>query len=186
MDDTLKSGSPETLQLTKPTAEHEASYRSFLKEFQDRNEPLIPAVLETAAPTFAALLERLDKDDRGIDLPEGFVPATMYWLINRDNEIVAIGHLRHRLTPALEFCGGHIGYGVRPSQRGKGYASELLHRMLQVCKSMGIEQVLMTCDKRNKASARVITKNGGIFDKEYPDTTNPERVTQRYWIDLFG
>ena len=83
----------------------------------------------------------------------------------------------------LRDFGGHIGYGVRPSERRKGYATLMLRLVLDKARAMGIERVLITCDKDNLASARVIQKNGGVLDSE-SYSEQAKRVTQRYWIEL--
>lgn len=94
--------------------------------------------------------------------------------------MVGVAHLRHSLTPALAYEGGHIGYSIRPTRRRQGLATLLLQMVLGRAKGMG-EQVLVTCDKSNVASARVIEKNGGVFDSEVP-RKDGNGVTRRYWI----
>jgi predicted acetyltransferase len=91
--------------------------------------------------------------------------------------------LRHKLTPALRVEGGHIGYGVRPSLRGKGFGSEILRQTLFRAKSLGLTKVLLTCGKNNIASAKVIVANGGVLESEayYPPR---DEVLQKYWINL--
>ncbi|MBR2950061.1 MAG: GNAT family N-acetyltransferase [Lachnospiraceae bacterium] len=79
-------------------------------------------------------------------------------------------------------CGGHIGDGIRPSERGKGYATEMIRLSLPECKKAGIDRVLMVCDKTNIASAKTIIKNGGILENEVLDADGT--INQRYWIDL--
>ena len=78
--------------------------------------------------------------------------------------------------------GGHIGDGIRPSERGKGYGTELVRLALIECKKLGIHRVLMTCDKDNIASAKTILRNGGVLENE---VVNEEgEIEQRYWIEL--
>jgi len=96
---------------------------------------------------------------------------------------MGVAHLRHRLNSSLLSYGGHVGYGVRPTRRRQGYATLLLKLVLQRAKAMGIDRVLVTCDKKNLASARVIVKNGGVFDSEVP-REGEEVIIQRYWITI--
>ena len=95
--------------------------------------------------------------------------------------MVGAVNIRHYLNEALLLNGGHIGDGVRPSERRKGIATAMIALALQECKKLGIEKVLMVCDKENIASAKSILKNGGVLENEIViDGT----VEQRYWISL--
>lgn len=96
---------------------------------------------------------------------------------------MGVSNLRHSLTDRLRREGGHIGYGVRPSARGHGYATEMLRLTLDRARRRGLSTVLLTCARSNVASARTIVRNGGILASE---EFLPERdeVVQRYWIDL--
>ena len=110
------------------------------------------------------------------------MPATTYWLVRPDGTILGQAGLRHRLTPALEDFGGHIGYAIRPSARGKGYGTKMLAMALDEARDMGLPRVLITCDPANIASVRVIQKNGGVVASKSVAYTG--RMTSRYWIEL--
>lgn len=131
---------------------------------------------------FAGYVKRLRNYSRGIGLPAGWVPWSEYWLV-RGRRILATSGLRDRLTDALRDYGGHVGYAVRPSERGKGYATLMLKLLLEKARQMGLDRVLITCDRNNVASARVIQKNGGLLDSE-SYSTQAGRITRRYWIEL--
>ena len=62
--------------------------------------------------------------------------------------------------------GGHIGDGIRPSERRKGYATAMIGLALEECRKLGINKVLMTCDKTNIGSAKSIMNNGGVLESE--------------------
>jgi len=111
-------------------------------------------------------------------------PATTYFTIRkRDNKIIGSIQLRHHLTDELEKYGGHVGYGIRPSERGKGYGTQQLALILAKAKALGLSQIMISYYKGNKASARVIVKNGGIFVGEGFNEAKG-RVTETYWIDI--
>lgn len=109
------------------------------------------------------------------------VPSDMYLAIRQsDNRIVGIIDLRHHINhPILGTWGGHCGYSVRPSERGKGYAKEMLRLNIQNAKELGIEKMLVTCDAGNFASEKTILANGGVFEK-FIDVDGTQM--KRYWI----
>lgn len=168
------------MQLIAPCMEYEGDYISYLAELGD--EERIPFPLTFPYQPFSELVIRLLAEAQGIGLPEGFVANSTYWLVHRDR-ILGVSNLRHSLTPALMQCGGHIGYGVRPTEQGRGVGKEILRLTLLKARSRGIERALLTCDQSNAASRGVILANGGVFENEIADS-QAGRTTLRYWIDL--
>lgn len=117
--------------------------------------------------------------------PPDRVPDSQFICIrNSDGRIVGMLDIRHELNEACLNLFGNIGYSIRPSERRKGYASIQLMLAKEICRSMGMEKVLVSCHKENTASARTILKNGGILENEAVDTRNGA-VLQRYWIRLY-
>ncbi len=94
------------------------------------------------------------------------VPSHMYIAVRkRDDRIVGVIDLRHHINhPILGTWGGHCGYSVRPSERGKGYAKEMLRLNIQNAKEMGIDKLLVTCDVNNIASEKTILANNGVCE----------------------
>ena len=113
----------------------------------------------------------------------GFVPMTVFWVIDDAEQPVGIVRMRHHLNEQLLQRGGHVGYYVRPSARGKGYAKCALAMTLDRLREMGVERALITVDPGNAASIRVILANGGVEDApgRHPESGLP---VNRYWIDL--
>ena len=114
---------------------------------------------------------------------DGRVPDSVFFCLDVDLDIfVGAVNIRHYLNESLLFTGGHIGDGIRPSQRRKGYATAMIGLALEECKKLGIHRVLMTCDKDNIGSAKSIRNNGGVLENE---VVNEDGVLeQRYWITL--
>ena len=115
--------------------------------------------------------------EMGINLPEGWVPDIQLVAFSIDGQAVGFLNIRLCLNDFLLEEGGHIGYSIRPSKRGKGYAKEALRQGLQVAKGKNIKKALVTCSTENPASRAVILANGG----ELEDVRNG---TERYWIDV--
>ena len=112
----------------------------------------------------------------------GWVPDTTLFCLDKDRNIfVGAVNIRHYLNEELLKTGGHIGDGIRPSERGKGYATAMIALALDECKKLGINKVLMCCDKDNIASAKTIIHNGGVLENEVEED---KYATQRYWIQL--
>lgn len=116
------------------------------------------------------------------NVPEGRVPSTSYVAVREgDGRIVGIIDLRHHINhPILGLWGGHMGYTVRPFERGKGYAKEMLRQNLLHCRERGMERVMVTCAETNAASERVILANGGVYEKTV--VVDGEGI-KRYWIE---
>lgn len=113
---------------------------------------------------------------------DGRVPDTTLFCLDLDRNIfVGAVNIRHYLNERLLKSGGHIGDGIRPSERRKGYATAMISLALEKCRELGIEKVLMCCDKHNIGSAKSIINNGGILENGIEEDGN---IKQRYWIQL--
>ena len=132
---------------------------------------------------YSAWLERLARQENPALLPEGSVPSSAYLAVRTcDDRLVGIIDLRHHIDhPILGLWGGHIGYTVRPSERGKGYAKEMLRLDLDNARAIGLSKVMITCSPSNPASERTILACGGKFEK---DVLVDGAVIRRYWIEL--
>jgi predicted acetyltransferase len=132
--------------------------------------------------TWQDYLDRLERARRGVDLPPGRVPATFLGA-EVDGRLVGRVSIRHELTSGLLEYGGHIGYGVRPAFRRRGYATEILRQSLKRAADLGVDRALLTCDDDNIASAAVIERCGGVL--ENVTRAGPHgSLARRYWIML--
>jgi predicted acetyltransferase len=176
----------ENLQLILPTAERKDEFITMAGEFHDAGETDWPHHARAGDPIalddFQAFLDRCESLRTGQNMPEGFVPSTEYWLIAH-GRLVGTASLRHTLNEFLTYEGGHIGYCIRPSQRGKGYMSGFMKLLLDEAARLGIAEVLMTCLASNLPSQRIIEKLGGVLEDERPSRRAPGAHLRRYWID---
>jgi predicted acetyltransferase len=165
------------VQLLLPSADYEQSYREYIQELGD--EERYPFTLDFDHADFPALLVKLESFRQGIDIPEGFVPATTYWLVD-GCEILGVSNLRHKLNDRIRHVGGHIGLGIRPARRGKGFGSYLLELTLEKAFERGIKSVHVHCHKHNEPSSRMIIANGGSLESEINEGG---KIVQRYVIN---
>lgn len=126
----------------------------------------------------------IQKAERRETCSPNWVPDTQFVTVRHsDGRIVGMLDIRHELNEACLNLFSNIGYSVRHSERSKGYATIQLGLAKMVCKSMGMEKILISCHKENFASAKTIFRNGGVLENEVVDQRNGE-VLQRYWITL--
>lgn len=133
--------------------------------------------------SFDEWINYLEKNKYEKNLPESYSPHTLYLAINDDNEVVGAIGIRWKKVPILMTFGGLIGYSIRPSQRGRGYASEMLKLALEKFNNTNIDNVLITCKDFNIASKKVIEKNGGIFENSFNNKDDGFNYL-RYWIKI--
>ena len=159
----------------------EASFKNAIAAFQEEHSSFEFAFYFDESIPFTDYIKKIEGWSLGKGLPEKFVPNTFLVGVV-EGQIVGRLSLRHDLNDFLQRVGGHIGYGVIPGCRNKGYATEMLRQALPICASLGIPKVLVTCDLDNPGSQRVIEKCGGIFESL---TNDPQLTVQkrRYWID---
>jgi len=129
---------------------------------------------------FENFVNKLKAQAKGEGLPEGYVPSSVFWLVDGE-EFIGQVDIRHRLTPLLKETGGHIGYDIRPSKRKQGYGKLILKLALEKAKELGIKDALVTCDVTNTVSKKVIEANGGKLESQLKGAVGkPDKL--RYWI----
>ena len=170
------------MKLIKLTENYKNEWKSLIDEFEKNQEKIIPLGMRGSSNSFLDFLIESENNSKGINLSNGIVPSDIYFLV-KDKSKFLIGaiDIRHYLNEKLLKSGGNIGYGVRPSERNKGYATQMLALALEKCKEMQIPRILITCSKDNIASANVIINNGGILENEIIENGV---IKQRYWISL--
>ena len=170
--------------LTEPTKEYSEQIQAYRKEFLDSGDSMDGTGGLRNFDDPQDWINYLNKHKDPQMIPEGRVPSTQFIFVREeDQKIVGMIDIRHFLNDYLEKFGGHIGYSVAPSERRKGYATQMLRAALPACQELGISKVLITCIKENEGSRRTILKNGGVYESTVyePD----ENVfLERYWIGV--
>lgn len=131
---------------------------------------------------FEDYLRRMQILASGENIPADDVPRNTYFLFC-DGKIIGRSEIRRQLNDELWLIGGHLGADIRKSERKKGFGALILKLTLEKAKELRFERVLVTCDKRNIASAKTIEKCGGVFDKEilHEETGT---IYLHYWFNL--
>ncbi len=164
------------LRLVLPQEVDKEKVMSFRQEFLDCNERISGGVGLEKAESYEQWL-------RGETIPHyGKVKEMVFLAEDEQGEIVGVSDIRMEENDFIRNFAGQIGYSIRPSRRGKGYATQLLHLTLQQAQKQGFPQVLVTCNQPNQASARVIEKNGGVLQEVVAHPGYPD--VRRYLIYL--
>ncbi len=170
--------------LVKPGLEH----RKELEAYKVDTLAIEPVILRDGGWDECATLEewlgRLKAREQEATCPGSHVPASTYLCIRQsDHRMVGFIDIRHRLNDYLLNYAGHIGYSIRPIERGKGYAGQQLELGLNKCRELGLKRVLLTCDESNMRSRRTIENAGGVYEDSRKEPGEAQAV-HRYWIDI--
>ncbi|KMK74646.1 GNAT family N-acetyltransferase [Alkalihalobacillus pseudalcaliphilus] len=172
----------EKLQLIKPSIRYQESYLDFYQEWKETGEPMVPFVISKDPTHFGEMIDELEKAESGENIYEGWVRNSTFWLVNPNGKVIGAVNIRHQLTEKLFNEGGHIGYGIRPTERKKGYAHIMLQLALVEAGKLGIDKALVVCDETNVASERTIILNGGVADSDF--MKEKDHIIKRYWITI--
>lgn len=122
----------------------------------------------------------VDCHEQEATLPQGRVCALQFLYMEK-NQLFGMVNIRLYLNEYLEQYGGHIGYSIAPSQRGKGYGKKMLQEACHHCKALGIHDILLVAEKENIASIRTILACGGNFENE---VVEGNKTLKRYFIHV--
>ena len=165
------------MELRRPTLADKETILNMMTEFEETQSAHDGGFWDAENFDYEEWLETNLNKEMGIGLPENRVPSIQFILFDESGHALGFLNLRLRLNEGLLNHSCHIGYSIRPSERGKGYAKESLRQGLQVAKDKNIHRALVTCSIKNLASQAVILANGGQLE-------DIRHETERYWIDL--
>ena len=165
------------MELRRPILADKETVLEMMAEFEQTQSAHDGGFWDAENFVYEEWLKNNQNHEMGINLPEGWVPDIQLVAFSIDGQAVGFLNIRLCLNDFLLEEGGHIGYSIRPSERGKGYAKEALRQGLQVAKEKNIKKALVTCSTENPASRAVIVANGGVFEAV-------RNGVERYWIDV--
>ncbi|WP_151743772.1 GNAT family N-acetyltransferase [Acinetobacter sp. KB005] len=165
-----------TVMLVKPHLRFKESYNNYINELA--NEERYPLTMDFDHTNFDSFLNKLREYENGESLQEGHVANITYWLVE-GSEIIGVSNLRPKLNEQIQYCGGHIGLGIRPSKRRNDFGSKLLELTIQEAWKLGLTELHIHCYKSNLASAKVIQANNGRLHSEITQ----DQVVQRYVVN---
>lgn len=166
------------LKLVKLETKYIPQLNEMMDEWTRSNEKIIPWSIRKCDyhdfDTYIASLEVKEAHGK-------YVPDSTFFCLDTDRNIfVGAVNIRHYLNDHLIIGDGHVGVGIRPSERGKGFGTKMVALAHEECDKLGIKRVLMCCDKDNMASSKTIVKNGGVLENEIIEDGI---LVQRYWIE---
>lgn len=174
----------ERLKLVQPKPEHQRIAEEFKKEFFYNREYVINGSALLDQMEYADWLRHLSNNSNPETARKDWVTANTFFAVrDSDGKLIGIIDVRHSIdNEFLTQYGGHIGYAVRPSERQKGYAAEMLNLALEYAKEIGLNKVMLGCYADNLASKKTIIKCGGKLTetKLYTDG----KMMEIYWIHL--
>lgn len=168
------------LRLEVPSLRLKEAYLDYRAEWVASGERFVPWVVERDPADFDAMLAELDREARGEGLPDGWVPCSTFWIADAADRIVGVVNIRHGPNTTRDVPGSHIGLGIRPSERRKGYAEAAL-RLALANVATREPRALLVCDEWNAASAGLIQKLGGVEGAPFMEGERPMR---RFWVEL--
>lgn len=154
--------------LVKPNLELKEKALNYRKEHFQHGETIIyGSELFDKTESYEEWLSSVTLNTNPETVNENWVVTDTFFAIRKsDDKIIGIIDLRHTLNEFLKDL-GNCGYSVRPSERKKGYATEMLHQLLQVAKKTEMKELLISVEKENIASRKVIQKNGGEYERSF-------------------
>ena len=165
------------MELRRPRLADKATVLEMMAEFEKNQSAHYGGFWDTENFVYEEWLETNMQKEMEINLPENRVPSIQFVSFDDVGHTLGFLNLRLRLNEGLLNYAGHIGYSIRPSERGKGYAKETLRQGLQVAKEKNIKKALVTCSVNNPASRTVILANGGLIE-------DVRDGVERYWIGV--
>ena len=154
--------------LVRPKKEMEFEAIEFKNEFfQNGEKEINGGELLDKTEDYGIWLENVTKNSSAKTVnPNWVVTDTFFAIRDNDKKLIGIIDFRHELNEFLKDY-GHCGYSVRPSERKKGYATEMLRQVIDIARNMGLKEMQLSCERDNLPSVKTITKNGAKYKRSF-------------------
>jgi len=159
----------------------EEQFDEYIEEWENEPQKIVPSSCKRKNKTFNEMMTKWKNDETDDVVLRGFVPSTLFFSVDESQRILGAIHLRHHLNERLLQHGGHIGYGIRPSERRKGYATIMLKLLVDKLKELDYDKVMLTCDEDNIGSIKTIENCNGVLSE---NALFDGVLTRTYWIHL--
>ncbi len=156
------------IKLVVPTLELKAKALDYRQEHFDNNEQIINgSELLDKISSYEEWLKRITNNSKVETVDPNWVLTDTFFAIREiDNKIIGIIDLRHTLNDFLKDS-GNCGYSVRPSERKKGYATEMLRLLIEYAKKCDLKELHLSVERDNIPSVKTIIKNGGKLERSF-------------------
>ena len=176
----------EKFYLELPSLKRKEEVKEYIEEHFNHNSNIAgDSGLEEEYLNYEEWLKKMELLSNSDTCPNNLCPGYVYFLIREeDNKLIGMINLRWNLNDWMNTYGGHIGYGIRPTERRKGYNKISLYLCLLKAQEINLDKVLLTASDNNLGSIKTIEALGGILENKVPNYEDEKVLTGRYWINV--
>ncbi|QUH27658.1 GNAT family N-acetyltransferase [Vallitalea guaymasensis] len=165
------------VKLVEPSILYRDSFLEFIEDVKETGYESYELYTK-AEEDFNEFIKDLLDSSKGINIPEGWIPCSSFWLVDDVGEVIGVIRIRHSVDSEFLQMIGHIGYEIKSTHRNKGYGSKLLELGLVEARKLGLEEVIITCNENNIGSRKIIEKFKGKYIKSIFDTDDQRNLLQ--------